>query len=107
MYASLLLNYTRIVHKGFLWCSFLSQSADIFLKNNIDIRVSNGLDPNQDIWSIGPDLGPNCLKSYEQMTDVECGTIDELVFSITTRQRWTLVPQTNLTFSLTLTTYKS
>ena len=26
------------------------------------IRVSNGLDPDQDRHSVGPDLGPNCLQ---------------------------------------------
>ena len=26
------------------------------------IRVSNGLDPDQDRRSVGPDLGPNCLQ---------------------------------------------
>ena len=26
------------------------------------IRVSNGLDPDQDQHSVGPDLGPNCLQ---------------------------------------------
>ena len=27
------------------------------------IRVSNGLDPDQDRRSVGPDLGPNCLQN--------------------------------------------
>ena len=26
------------------------------------IRVSNGLDPDQDRRSVGPDLGPNCMQ---------------------------------------------
>ena len=26
------------------------------------IRVSNGLDPDQNWQSVGPDLGPNCLQ---------------------------------------------
>ena len=30
-------------------------------------RVSNSLDPDQ---AVGPDLGPNCLKGYQQMTKV-------------------------------------
>ena len=40
----------------------------IFLKINLTksfrntIRVSNGLDPDQDRRSVGPDLGPNCLQ---------------------------------------------
>ena len=36
----------------------------IFLKNYFSntIRVSNGLDPDQDWCSVGPDLGPNCLQ---------------------------------------------
>ena len=28
----------------------------------ISIRVSNGLDPDQDQHSVVPDLGPNCLQ---------------------------------------------
>ena len=28
----------------------------------ITIRVSNGLDPDQDRRKVGPDLGPNCLE---------------------------------------------
>ena len=38
-------------------------SAD-FLKSNLagSLSVSNGLDPDQDRHSVGPDLGPNCLQ---------------------------------------------
>ena len=32
--------------------------------------VSNGLDPDQDRQKVGPDLGPNCFKCYEQTTKV-------------------------------------
>ena len=32
------------------------------------IRVSNGLGADQDQCSVGPDLAPNCLKSYQQTT---------------------------------------
>ena len=28
------------------------------------------MDPDQDRHSVGPDLGPNCLQSYQQMTKV-------------------------------------
>ena len=28
------------------------------------IRVSNGLDPDQDRHSVSPDLGPNCLQRF-------------------------------------------
>ena len=31
------------------------------------IRVSNGLDPDED-GLVGPDLGTNCLKRYQQTT---------------------------------------
>ena len=36
----------------------------LFQKKNskITISVSNGLDPDQDRHSVGPDLGPNCLQ---------------------------------------------
>ena len=43
-------------------------SADLFLKNVFTpkkfrntIKVSNNLDPDQDIHAVGPDLCPNCL----------------------------------------------
>ena len=32
-----------------------------FQKKNLPTRVSNGLDPDQDWHSVGPDLSPNCL----------------------------------------------
>ena len=34
------------------------------------IRVSNNLDPGQARQNVGPDLGPNCLQGYQQMTKV-------------------------------------
>ena len=34
------------------------------------IRVSNSLDPDQGLNSVGPDLGPNCLQSHQQTTNV-------------------------------------
>ena len=36
----------------------------MFSKNDFrnTIRVSNGLDPDQDRHNVGPDLGPNCLQ---------------------------------------------
>ena len=47
----------------------LLSSADFFSKSTFykkksfrnNIRVSNGLDPDQDWHSVGPDLGPTCL----------------------------------------------
>ena len=36
------------------------KSAESFFWNTI--RVSNGLDPDQDRRSVGPDLCPNCLQ---------------------------------------------
>ena len=53
------------------WVIFyvLLSSADFFSKLTFfkhsfrnAIRVSNGLDPDQDQRSVGPDLGPNCLQ---------------------------------------------
>ena len=46
----------------------LLSSADfsnkVFLKKNFrnTISVSNSLDPDQDLHSVGPDLGSNCLQ---------------------------------------------
>ena len=53
---------------GSFSCMLLLSSAD-FLKINFskhsswnNIRVLNGLDPDQDPHSVCPDLGPNCLQ---------------------------------------------
>ena len=37
-----------------------------FSKNSFrnTFRVSNGLDPDQDLHSVSPDLGPNCLQRF-------------------------------------------
>ena len=45
----------------------------LFSKNYFrdTIRVSNSLDPDQAKHFVGPDLGPNCLQSYVQMTLVD------------------------------------
>ena len=48
--------------------NFSCTSADIFKINfpknafRNTIRVSNGLDPDWERSSVGPDLGPNCLQ---------------------------------------------
>ena len=34
------------------------------------IRVSNSLDPDQDRHNVGPDLDPNSLQRFQQMTKV-------------------------------------
>ena len=51
--------------------------ADIFQKSTFSkqsfrntSRVSNSLDPDQERLSVGPDLDPNCLKRFQQMTKV-------------------------------------
>ena len=36
-------------------------SADFFRNT---ISESNGLDPDRDTHSVGPDLGPNCLQKF-------------------------------------------
>ena len=43
-------------------------SADFFQNNfcRNTIRVPNGLDPDQDRHSVGPDLGPNCLQRLSE-----------------------------------------
>ena len=41
------------------------QNSTLFLKKKSivnTIRVLNGLDPDQDLHSFGPDLGSNCLQ---------------------------------------------
>ena len=43
------------------FCSFFLN--DLFLEIlSGTLSVSNGLDPDQDGHSVGPDLGPNCLQ---------------------------------------------
>ena len=39
-------------------------SKKIFIPLRNTIRVSNGLDPDQDRQSVGSDLGPNCLQRF-------------------------------------------
>ena len=57
------------MHAGYLFMTLLF--ADFFLNFNFlfqkvgfrsIIRVSNGLDPDQDQHSVGPDLDPKCLR---------------------------------------------
>ena len=43
------------------WADFF-QKYLFFQKHYICIRVLNGLDPDQNQCSVGPDLGPNCLQ---------------------------------------------
>ena len=38
--------------------------------SGIPSQCPNSLDPDQDRHSVGPDLGPNCLKGYQQTTKV-------------------------------------
>ena len=47
-----------------LFCRLLSFFKMNFFKKSFRdaIRVSNGLDLDQDRRSVGPDLGPNCLQ---------------------------------------------
>ena len=53
-------------------CCLLTFFKITFSKNSFKniIRVSNGLDPDQDRYYVSPDLDPNCLQSYQQMTKV-------------------------------------
>ena len=50
-------------------------SADFFqnylfqkIISGIPSRVSSSMDPDQVLHFDGPDLGPNCLQGYQQMT---------------------------------------
>ena len=54
----LLLSSADILQNLFFFFFFFSKNYF-----RITIRVSNGLDPDQDICSVGPDLGPNCLQT--------------------------------------------
>ena len=48
----------------------LLSSAGFFKKQSFGntIRVSKGLDPDQDRHFVGPDLGPNCLQRSKHLT---------------------------------------
>ena len=51
----------------FIWykLSHYKENPSILLDdlcNSLPARMSNGLDPDQDQRSVGPDLGPNCLQ---------------------------------------------
>ena len=63
----------------------------IFFKINVfkkffreHYRVSNRLDPDQTWYSVGPDLGPNCLQSYQLATLVHEGKrvkeVDDIIW---------------------------
>ena len=52
-------------------------SSKNYLGNTI--RVSNRLDPDQDQQNVGPDLGPNCCKDYQQMTKFTASSSEERV----------------------------
>ena len=45
-----------------------------FFKNSFrnTIRVSNGLDPDQDRQNVGPDLGPKCLQRLSADDKIPC-----------------------------------
>ena len=46
----------------------LLMAAVFFFAKNISETLSEcqkALNPDQDCFSIGPDLGPNCLQSYQ------------------------------------------
>ena len=66
------------MHAGYFWCCCCTLT---FFKINVlktkkyrnTIRVSNCLDQDQDQRSVGPDLGPNCLKCYHKTTNVAAG----------------------------------
>ena len=54
-------------------------STDFFLKLTFSkhsfrntIRVSNGLDPDQDRHSVCPDLVPNCLPKSSADNEIHC-----------------------------------
>ena len=48
--------HLQVNQKMMMMCDLLEKS----FRNTI--RVSNGLDPDQDRQNVGPDLGPNCLQ---------------------------------------------
>ena len=51
-------------HFNFFLCRLMTFFNEICFKISVrnNTRVSNGLDPDQDRHSVGPDLGPNCLQ---------------------------------------------
>ena len=57
------------LHVKFFMLLFLLSSADFQLFSTTSFRntisVSNGLDPDQDRRSVGPDMGPNCLQRFK------------------------------------------
>ena len=54
--------YVLVNFSGF--CCHLLTSSKLFFLNYFRnaIRVQNGLDPDQELCFVGPDLGPNCLQ---------------------------------------------
>ena len=64
----LMLTSVLIISMLGIFLHVLLSSADFFQRTfskhsfRNSIRMTNGLDPDQDRRSVGPDLGPNCLK---------------------------------------------
>ena len=44
-------------------------------------RVANTLNPDQNRCSVGPDLGPNCLRCYQQMTKIDVMIVERVNFA--------------------------
>ena len=66
----------NILHAWYLFMLLLL-TADFFQKFTFSknsfrstIRLSNNWDPDQDRHFVDPDLGPNCLRIYQQTTKV-------------------------------------
>ena len=51
-------------------------AGDKFCSKNLSgkstIRVSNGMDPDQEQCSVNPDLGPNCLQKLSTDNKSQC-----------------------------------
>ena len=71
----------------------LPSSADFF-QNNFSqkkffrntIRVPNSLDPDQDLYCVGPDLGPNCLQRLSGDDKSSCCSICCLYYKLLLQQ---------------------
>ena len=64
----LLFPYWVIFHAFLSSADFLSKSTCSKNSFSFTIRVSNSLDPDQARCFVGPDMGSNCFRSYQQTT---------------------------------------
>ena len=92
-------NLTSLLGNFSCFCCLLSEyfQNGLFQKNLS--RLANGLSPDQDRCSVGPDLGPNCLQRLSADDKSQLG-MKELKRTLCVTARWNTVHQNILYHSI-------